>query len=98
MPNSIAAGMSVRNKRYPRDRRRDPQTENVYPVSLITVTIVGRSVMKNINPLEIVQEHYSNLKGKLKSTNDIREKNVLFMRLINLVGVIQFLISVGRNS
>ena len=53
---------------------------------------------KKINPLEIVKEHYQNLKEKLRSTHDIREKNVLFKRLINLAGVIQFLISINKNT
>ena len=54
--------------------------------------------MKNINSLEIVQEHYQNLKEKLRSTHDAREKNVLFKRLINLAGVMQFLISISKNT
>jgi hypothetical protein len=54
--------------------------------------------VKKINPIEIVQEHYQNLKEKLRSTHDVREKNVLFKRLINLAGVIQFLISISKNS
>ena len=54
--------------------------------------------MKKINPLEIVQEHYHQLYQKLSSTHDDREKNVLFKRLINLVGVMQFLIYVAKNS
>jgi hypothetical protein len=54
--------------------------------------------MKKINPLEVVQDQYKNLKAKLKSTHDIREKNVLFKRLINLVGVMEFLISVKKNT
>ena len=53
--------------------------------------------MKKINPLEVVQEQYKNLREKLKSTHDIREKNVLFKRLINLVGVMEFLISVSNE-
>jgi hypothetical protein len=56
------------------------------------------SIMKKINPLEVVQEHYQNLKGKLRSTNDVRQKNVLFKRLINLAGVIQFLISINKKT
>ncbi len=56
------------------------------------------SIMKKINPLEVVQEQYQNLKEILRSTNDIREKNVLFKRLINLAGVIQFLISIGKDA
>ena len=54
--------------------------------------------MKKINPLEVVQEQYQNLKGKLRLTRDVREKNVLFKRLINLVGVMQFLISISKNT
>jgi hypothetical protein len=51
------------------------------------------AIMKKINPLEVVQEQYQILKKKLKSTRDVREKNILFKRLINLAGVMQFLIS-----
>jgi len=54
--------------------------------------------MKKINPLEVVQEQYQHLKEKLKSTCDIREKNILFRRLVNLVGVMQFLISINKNT
>jgi hypothetical protein len=54
--------------------------------------------MKKINPLEIVREHYQNLKEKFRSTHDVREKKVLFKRLINLAGVIQFLISISKNT
>ena len=56
------------------------------------------SIMEKINPLEIVQEHYQHLKEKLRSTHDVRKKNVLFKRLINLVGVMQFLISISKNT
>ena len=56
------------------------------------------SNMKKINPLEIVQEQYQRLKEKLRSTHDVREKNVLFKRLINLAGVMQFLISINKNT
>jgi len=54
--------------------------------------------MKKINSLEIVREQYQSLKEKLRSTHDVREKNVLFKRLINLAGVMQFLISVNKNT
>ena len=56
------------------------------------------SVMKKINPLEVVQEQYQHLKEKLRATHDIREKNELFKRLINLAGVMQFLITIGKNT
>jgi hypothetical protein len=54
--------------------------------------------MKKINPLEVVQEQYQHLKEKLRATHDIREKNELFKRLINLAGVMQFLITIGKNT
>ncbi len=54
--------------------------------------------MKKINPLEVVQEQYHYLREKLKSTQDVRERNVLFKRLINLVGVMQFLMSINKNT
>jgi len=56
------------------------------------------AIMKKINPLEVVQEQYHYLREKLKSTQDARERNVLFKRLINLVGVMQFLISINKNT
>ena len=56
------------------------------------------SIMKKINPLDVVQEQYQRLKEKLRSTHDAREKNVLFKRLINLAGVMQFLISINKNN
>ena len=54
--------------------------------------------MKKINPLEVVQDQYQHLKDKLLSTNDVREKNLLFKRLNNLANVMQFLMSIGKNT
>ena len=54
--------------------------------------------MKKINPLEVVQEQYQYLKEELRSTHDVREMKVIIKRLINLVGVMQFLISISKNS
>jgi hypothetical protein len=56
------------------------------------------STMKKINPLEVVQEQYQRLKEKFRSTHDVQEKKVLFKRLINLAGVMQFLISISKNN
>ncbi len=53
---------------------------------------------KKINPIEVVQEQYQQLKEKLKSTRDVQEKNILFRRLANLLGVMQFLISSHKNQ
>ena len=55
-------------------------------------------VMQKINPLDVVQEQYQHLKYKLRPTPDVRGKNILFRRLINLAGVMQFLISVNKKS
>lgn len=52
---------------------------------------------KKINPTEVVQEQYQRLKERLESTCDIREKNILFRRLANLLTVMQFLISRHKN-
>jgi hypothetical protein len=54
--------------------------------------------MKKINPLEVVQEQYQHLKEKLRSTHDVREMKVIIKRLINLVEVMQFLISISNNT
>ncbi len=54
--------------------------------------------IKKINPLDLVHEQFQNLKEKFKSTPDAGEKKVLFRRLINLLGVMQFLISINKNS
>jgi len=56
------------------------------------------SIMKKINPLEVVQEQYQRLKEKLLSTSDVLEKNLLFKRLNNLSNVMQFLISISKNT
>jgi hypothetical protein len=46
------------------------------------------------NSIEIVVEHFQNLLEKCLHTEDENKRVVLVRRLINLVGVIQFLISV----
>jgi hypothetical protein len=53
---------------------------------------------KKINPLDLVQEQYQSLKEKLRSARDVHEKQVIFRRLVNLLGVMQFLISINKNS
>lgn len=52
--------------------------------------------MKKINSFDIVHGQYLNIKEKLKSTRDMQEKNVLFRRLVNLLGVMHFLISINK--
>ena len=54
--------------------------------------------IKNVNPLELVQEQFELLKEKFRSTGDTHEKTILLRRLANLVGVIHFLISINKNQ
>jgi hypothetical protein len=54
--------------------------------------------MNKINSLEVVQEQYRYLKEKLRLTNDVGEMRVIIKRLINIVGVMEFLISIGKNT
>jgi hypothetical protein len=48
------------------------------------------------NSIEIVVEQFQNLLEKCLQTKDEHERAVLVRRLINLVGVIQFLVSVQK--
>ncbi len=53
--------------------------------------------MQALYPLELVQEQIQLLKSKLKTTGSIQEKNVLFRRLVNLVGVMEFLLTINKH-
>ncbi len=53
---------------------------------------------KGINPLNVVHEQFQQLRKKLKSTDDAWERTVLIRRLVNLIGVIEFLISINRGT
>ena len=48
---------------------------------------------KKINPFDTAYEQYLRLGEKAQSTIDIREKNLIFRRRINLIGVMQFLLT-----
>ena len=48
---------------------------------------------KKINPFDTAYEQYRWLGEKAQSTIDIREKNLIFRRRINLIGVMQFLLT-----
>jgi hypothetical protein len=52
--------------------------------------------VKTLKPFDLAYEQYQLLKGKLSSTRDPREKNVLFKRLANLLAVMDFLISLNK--
>jgi len=49
--------------------------------------------VKKINPFETAYEQYRRLTDKAHSTVDIKEKNLMFRRRINLLGVMEFLLS-----
>jgi hypothetical protein len=49
--------------------------------------------VKKINPFDTAYDQYRRLAQKAESTSDIQEKNLIFRRRINLLGVMQFLLS-----
>lgn len=49
--------------------------------------------MKRINPFDTAYEQYLRLTEQAESTSDIGEKNLMFRRRINLLGVMQFLLT-----
>jgi len=48
---------------------------------------------KKINPFDTAYEQYRLLSEQGKAVNDITEKNLNFRRRINLLGVMQFLLT-----
>lgn len=54
--------------------------------------------MKKLNPFDLAFEQYQILKDKLGTTRDPEEKNVLFKRLVNLLAVMEFLISLNKQA
>ncbi|MDR3580036.1 MAG: hypothetical protein P4L44_08750 [Oryzomonas sp.] len=48
------------------------------------------------NSIEIVAEQFQNLLERCLQTKDEHERVILVRRLINLIGVIQFLVSVQK--
>ena len=52
--------------------------------------------MKKKKPFDLAYEQYQLLRDKLTSTGDPQEKNVLFKRLVNLLAVMEFLVSVNK--
>ncbi len=53
---------------------------------------------KRINPLDLVYDQFRQLKERLRTTGDAQERKVLLRRLVNIVGVIQFLLTINRSS
>ena len=54
--------------------------------------------MKKLNPFDLAYEQYQHLKVKLSLTGDPQEKNQLFKRLVNLLAVMEFLISLNNKT
>ncbi|GFO55508.1 hypothetical protein GMSM_25150 [Geomonas sp. Red276] len=53
--------------------------------------------MKNMKPFDLAYEQYRQLKEKLNLTRDAEEKNLIFKRLVNLLAVMEFLISLNKT-
>jgi hypothetical protein len=54
--------------------------------------------VKKINPFDTAYDQYRRLAEKTKSTSDIQEKNLIFRRRLNLLGVMQFLLTESTLS
>ncbi len=54
--------------------------------------------LKRISPLDLVYDQFQQLKAKLKTTGDAAERKILLRRLVNLVGVIQFLLAMNKST
>lgn len=54
--------------------------------------------MKKINPFDTAYEQYLRLTEKAQSTADMQEKNLIFRRRINLLRVMQFLLTEPNPS
>ncbi|QXE89004.1 hypothetical protein [Geomonas subterranea] len=54
--------------------------------------------MKKKKPFDLAHEQYQLLMTKFKTTKDLREKNMLFRRLTNLLAVMEFLISIHKPN
>jgi hypothetical protein len=54
--------------------------------------------VKKINPFDTAYEQYLRLTEKAQSTADMQEKNLIFRRRINLLRVMQFLLTEPNPS
>jgi hypothetical protein len=54
--------------------------------------------MKKINSFDTAYEQYLRVAEKTSSTTDIQEKNLIFRRRINLLSVMEFLLSEPQGS
>jgi hypothetical protein len=70
----------------------------VQPSSEPTRGGAGAGRKKKNKAFDIAFEQYQVLKDKLDGTGDVREKNLIFRRLLNLLDVMQFLHAHNRLS
>jgi hypothetical protein len=94
--NVVAAPGEIK-RGQPMDR--SPEHPGSSPIQELNMNKAKKEkIPKKINPIDLVQEQYQHLKEKLRSATDLHEKQVIFRRLVNLIGVMQFLLSVSKNS
>jgi len=54
--------------------------------------------MNKINPFNLINQQYKILKYKLSSTVDPQKRKVLTKRLVNLLTVMEFLLSINNST
>lgn len=55
-------------------------------------------ILKGVNPLDLVYDQFRQLRERFRTAGDAQERKVLLRRLVNIVGVIQFLLTINRSS
>jgi len=53
---------------------------------------------RRINPFNLINQQYNILRSKLNSTGDPEKRKILSKRLINLLAVLEFLISINNST
>ena len=53
---------------------------------------------RSINPFNLINQQYNMLRFKLNSTGDPEKRKILAKRLLNLLAVMEFLISVNNST
>jgi hypothetical protein len=54
--------------------------------------------LKKSKAFDLAHEQYKLLMAKFKTSKDLREKNILFRRLTNLLAVMEFLLSIHKPN
>lgn len=61
-------------------------------------TCGGGKMTRRINPFNLINQQYNILRSKLNSTGDPEKRKILSKRLINLLAVLEFLISINNST